>query len=79
LFLVYYCSWKLNILGTQNGQLHLYDLRQPNDAKDFSSPHNFPINELQKSGDETFLISSSKDKTAQLHDSRTLQQLKKYK
>uniref|UniRef100_A0A915P771 Eukaryotic translation initiation factor 3 subunit I n=1 Tax=Meloidogyne floridensis TaxID=298350 RepID=A0A915P771_9BILA len=67
------------VLGTQNGQLHLYDLRQPNDAKDFSSPHNFPINELQKSVDETFLISSSKDKTAQLHDSRTLQQLKKYK
>uniref|UniRef100_A0A1I8AZ02 Serine-threonine kinase receptor-associated protein n=1 Tax=Meloidogyne hapla TaxID=6305 RepID=A0A1I8AZ02_MELHA len=64
---------------TQNGQLHLYDLRQPNDAKDFSSPHNFPINELQKSVDETFLISSSKDKTAQLHDTRTLQQLKKYK
>jgi translation initiation factor 3 subunit I len=57
----------------------MYDLRRPTDAKNFSSPHQFPINDLQKSADETFLISSSKDKTAQLHDARTLQALKKYK
>jgi translation initiation factor 3 subunit I len=54
-------------------------LRKPDDALNFENPHNLPINDLQKSADETFLISSSKDKTAQLHDAKTLEKLKKYK
>lgn len=78
-FLLHQLDFTTLLIGTQNGQLQLYDLRQPNDALNFSSPHGYQINDIQKSADETFLLSSSKDKTAQLHEAKTLQALKKYK
>uniref|UniRef100_A0A915EJ21 Serine-threonine kinase receptor-associated protein n=1 Tax=Ditylenchus dipsaci TaxID=166011 RepID=A0A915EJ21_9BILA len=67
------------VIGCADGSLHQYDLRQPGDAVNFANPHNFNITDLQLSNDQGFLISSSADKTAQLHNARNLEQLKKYR
>jgi translation initiation factor 3 subunit I len=67
------------VVGTEKGHLNLFDLRSPGDARDFSMPHNYAIRDLQLSVDQGFIISSSADKTAQLHNAKNLEQLKKYK
>uniref|UniRef100_A0AC34FED5 Eukaryotic translation initiation factor 3 subunit I n=1 Tax=Panagrolaimus sp. ES5 TaxID=591445 RepID=A0AC34FED5_9BILA len=67
------------MLGDQNGNLILYDIRQNADAKDFNKVHAYAITDLQLSIDQSFVISSSADKTAKLHDAKELRTLKTYK
>lgn len=66
------------ILGCSNGQIQQYDVRK-GECVNFNTAHNFNITDLQISPDQSFIISSSADKTAQLHNARTLESLKKYK
>jgi len=67
------------VIGCADGSLHQYDLRVPGDAVNFSNPHSYNVTDLQLSKDQSFLISSSADKTAQLHNARNLDGLKKYR
>lgn len=66
------------ILGTENGCLNQYDLRNFHDAVNFAQPHKQRIRDLQVSYNQGLLISSSSDRTAQLHDANTLDSLKTY-
>lgn len=67
------------IAGGQNGLLYQYDLRNFNDAVNFAQPHSQNIQDLQMSHDQGLIISSSSDRTAQLHDAHSLEPLKSYK
>uniref|UniRef100_A0A915DXK8 Serine-threonine kinase receptor-associated protein n=1 Tax=Ditylenchus dipsaci TaxID=166011 RepID=A0A915DXK8_9BILA len=71
------------VFGYSDGSLAQYDLRQPETFLNFSNPHNGRITDLQLSDDRSankgFIISSSADKTAQLHNARDLMELKKYR
>ncbi|KAI6178586.1 Eukaryotic translation initiation factor 3 subunit I [Aphelenchoides besseyi] len=67
------------VVGATNGHLHQYDLRNFDDAVNFCQTHSQNINDLQVSHDEGFIISSSADKTAQLHDAKSLDTLKTYR
>lgn len=67
------------IIGCEKGGLHKYDLRDLRDVVTFSTPHNGTVTDLQLSEDQGFIVSSSKDKTAKLHNARTLEHLKTYK
>jgi translation initiation factor 3 subunit I len=67
------------VVGCSNGKILQYDTRSPGDAVNFNQPHQFNITDLQMSPDQSFIISSSADKTAQLHDGRSLDHLKTYR
>jgi len=67
------------IIGCEKGGLHQYDLRDLRDVVTFSTPHNGTVTDLQLSEDQGFIVSSSKDKSAKLHNTRTLEHLKTYK
>jgi len=67
------------IVGGTNGHLNQYDLRNLSDVVNFSQPHSQSIQDLQMSHDQVLLISSSADRTAQLHDAFSLLPLKSYK
>ncbi|KAI1713593.1 WD domain, g-beta repeat domain-containing protein [Ditylenchus destructor] len=67
------------VIGCNDGSIHQYDLRQPGDAVNFNHVHHYNVTDLQLSNDQGFIISSSADKTAQLHNARNLESLKKYK
>ncbi|CAD5207474.1 unnamed protein product [Bursaphelenchus okinawaensis] len=67
------------VIGTTNGILQQFDLRNPSDVVNFSPVHNNTINDLQCSRDEGLLVSSSNDRTAKLHDAKDLTHLKTFK
>jgi len=67
------------IVGSEIGHLNQYDLHNFTDAVNFSEPHTQKIQDLQVSSDQGLLISSSSDRTAQLHDANSLETLKTYK
>uniref|UniRef100_A0A7E4VVP0 Eukaryotic translation initiation factor 3 subunit I n=1 Tax=Panagrellus redivivus TaxID=6233 RepID=A0A7E4VVP0_PANRE len=67
------------MLGNNVGVLTLYDVRANADALNFNKVHNYAITDLQISNDQGFIISSSVDKTAKLHDAKSLENLKTYK
>lgn len=67
------------VVGTTNGRLNQYDLRNTAECVNFSDAHSGPIQDLQLSRDEGLLISASADKSAKLHDARTLNTLKTYR
>ncbi|KAI6241327.1 Eukaryotic translation initiation factor 3 subunit I [Aphelenchoides fujianensis] len=66
-------------VGGINGHLFQYDLRNFTEPAQFCYSHSQQIQDLQMSPDEGLIISASTDKTAQLHDARTLETLKTYK
>jgi len=66
-------------VGTTHGHLNQYDLRDLSDVSNFSHSHKQCIQDLQMSHDQCFLISSSSDRSAKLHDSHTLTPRKTYK
>jgi len=68
------------VTGHDNGEICQFDLRMKgNDPVNWCSVHKKPITDLQTSKDQTMLISSSKDQTARLFDTKTLEHLKTYK
>ncbi|KAH7711382.1 eukaryotic initiation factor protein 3.I [Aphelenchoides avenae] len=67
------------IIGCNNGRVMKYDVRQGEEPVNFNNPHAYNITDLQMSSDQCFIISSSADKTAALHDAATLDKLKTYK
>ena len=66
------------LLGDMMGKLIDFDIRA-GDAVNFQQAHGYGILDLQMSKDQAFVISASSDKTAKLHDARTLNHLKTYK
>lgn len=66
------------ITGHDNGEIMQWDLRMGKKITAVKE-HNKLISDLQYSKDQTMLISASKDTTAKLFDSGTLEVIKKYK
>ncbi|CAG2183412.1 unnamed protein product, partial [Oppiella nova] len=66
------------ITGHESGHIVNWDIKQKKKVKDVFV-HKSQINDLQYSKDQTFFISASKDTTAKLFDTHTLEHLKTYK
>ncbi|RGB43533.1 eukaryotic translation initiation factor 3 39 kDa subunit [Rhizophagus diaphanus] len=68
---------KYIITGHENGEISQYDWKTGEKIKSIH-PHTDVISDLQMSEDRTYFITSSKDKSAQIFESNTLNPLKKY-
>ncbi|KZS92258.1 WD40 repeat-like protein [Sistotremastrum niveocremeum HHB9708] len=66
------------ITGHESGKVALYDAKTGDEIKGNQRAHSDVVTDLQLSPDRSYFVTSSKDKTARLHDSRTLVVLKTY-
>lgn len=66
------------ITGHENGTITRWDLKTQSKSQSVQ-PHAYQINDLQYSADQTMFITASKDCTAKLMDSASLDVLKTYK
>jgi len=68
------------VTGHENGEICQFDLRSnSHDPTNFNQDHKRQISDLQCSQDQLMLISASKDCTAKLFDSHSLELMKTYK
>lgn len=76
------CSFTLRegiiVTGHESGKLALFDYRTGEEIENNERAHSDTITDLQMSKDWTYCVTSSKDKTARLHDTKTLMILKTY-
>ncbi|KAJ3102716.1 Eukaryotic translation initiation factor 3 subunit I [Phlyctochytrium planicorne] len=63
--------------GHEDGSIAIWD-PETGERLDASKPHTGAITDLQFSKDKSHFITSSKDNSAQIHDSQTLKVLKRY-
>ncbi|TFK52350.1 WD40 repeat-like protein [Heliocybe sulcata] len=68
----------LILTGHESGKLALFDVKTGDEVLNNERAHMDTITDLQMSPDRTYFITSSKDKTARLHDTKTLMVLKTY-
>ncbi|KAF0517979.1 eukaryotic translation initiation factor 3 39 kDa subunit [Gigaspora margarita] len=68
---------KYIITGHEDGSVAQYDWKAGDQIKSVKA-HNAEITDLQMSEDRTYFITASKDKSAQIFESNTLNHLKKY-
>jgi len=66
------------LTGHENGKIALWDAKTGEELKSIARAHSDVITDLQLSPDQSYFVTSSKDKTAKLHDSKTLDTLKTY-
>lgn len=69
---------KTFITGNEKGIIKSWDIRKPGEIVAKSDTHDGPITDLQGYPDSTMFISASKDCTARLFDSETLERIKTY-
>jgi len=66
------------LTGHESGKLALWDVKTGDEIKSYERAHSDVITDLQLAPDRSYLITSSRDKTAKLHDINTLATLKTY-
>ncbi|TKR96981.1 hypothetical protein L596_010916 [Steinernema carpocapsae] len=67
------------VIGSEKGTVSMYDLRDLEEPTSFNQTHQYNITDLQMNHDQSLILTSSKDKTAQLLNARTLDKLKTYR
>uniref|UniRef100_T1IKC0 Eukaryotic translation initiation factor 3 subunit I n=1 Tax=Strigamia maritima TaxID=126957 RepID=T1IKC0_STRMM len=76
------CMWgpvdEYFITGHENGEIAQFDLKTSEKMKSVRE-HSLAINDLQFNKDQTMFISASKDHTARLYDTESLEVMKVYK
>ncbi|THH16950.1 hypothetical protein EW146_g3783 [Bondarzewia mesenterica] len=68
----------LIITGHESGKVALFDAKTGEEVLNNERAHMDVVTDLQLSADRTYFITSSKDKTARIHDSKTLTVLKTF-
>ncbi|PAV17491.1 WD40 domain containing protein [Pyrrhoderma noxium] len=68
----------LIVTGHESGKVALFDAKTGEEVNNNERAHMDTVTDLQLSPDRSYFITSSKDKTARLHDTRTLRVLKTY-
>ncbi|KZT19976.1 WD40 repeat-like protein [Neolentinus lepideus HHB14362 ss-1] len=68
----------LILTGHESGKIALFDMKTGDEVLNNERAHMDTVTDLQLSPDGTYFITSSKDKTARLHDTKTLAVLKTY-
>lgn len=73
-------TYKPNLIvtGHESGKVALFDVISGTEVLNNERAHMDQVTDLQLSLDRTYFITSSKDKTARLHDTKTLRVLKTY-
>lgn len=73
-------TYKSNLIvtGHESGKVALFDVVSGTEVLNNERAHMDQVTDLQLSLDRTYFITSSKDKTARLHDTKTLRVLKTY-
>ncbi|KIO29603.1 hypothetical protein M407DRAFT_167483 [Tulasnella calospora MUT 4182] len=66
------------VTGHESGKLSLWDVRKGEEILTKERAHNDFITDMQFSPDRSYLITSSKDKSAKLHETKNLTPLKTY-
>jgi len=66
------------LTGHESGKIALWDAKTGEELESFERAHNDVITDLQLSTDRSYFITSSKDKTAKMHDTQTLDTLKTF-
>jgi len=71
-------SKKHILTGHESGKVALFDVKTGDEVLNNEKAHMDVVTDLQLSEDRSYFITSSKDKTARLHDTRTLRVMKSY-
>ncbi|ELU39590.1 eukaryotic translation initiation factor 3 [Rhizoctonia solani AG-1 IA] len=66
------------ITGHESGKVAAFDVKAGEEVNSNQRAHLEPVTDLQMSSDRTYFITSSKDKSAKLHETKTLNVLKHY-
>lgn len=66
------------ITGHESGKVGLFDAETGEELESNEKAHMGPVTDLQLSPDGTYFVTSSKDKTARIHDSKNLQVIKTF-
>lgn len=66
------------LTGHESGKIAKYDVKSGEEVNNVEDAHTKEITDIQLSPDGTYFITSSKDKTARLFDSDTLEEMKVY-
>ncbi|KAL9711358.1 translation initiation factor eIF3 subunit [Leucoagaricus gongylophorus] len=64
--------------GHESGKVALFDVKSGEELNNNERAHSDTVTDLQLSKDRTYCITSSKDKSARIHDIKTLQVLKTF-
>jgi len=68
----------LIVTGHESGKVSLFDTHTGEEVANNERAHMDVVTDLQLSSDRSYFVTASKDKTARLHDTRTLAVLKTY-
>jgi translation initiation factor 3 subunit I len=68
----------LIVTGHESGKVALFDVKTGDEILNNERAHMDVVTDLQLSRDRSYFITSSKDKTARIHDTKTLMVLKTY-
>ncbi|EGN94035.1 hypothetical protein SERLA73DRAFT_189186 [Serpula lacrymans var. lacrymans S7.3] len=68
----------LIVTGHESGKVALFDVTTGDEVLNNERAHMDVVTDMQLSTDKTYFITSSKDKTARLHDTKTLRVLKTF-
>jgi WD40 repeat protein len=68
----------LILTGHESGKVALFDARSGDEVLSNERAHMDVVTDLQLSADRSYFITSSKDKTARIHDAKTLTVLKTF-
>jgi len=68
----------LIVTGHESGKVALFDAKTGDEVDSNERAHSEPITDLQMAPDRSYFVTSSKDKCARLHDTKTLAVLKTY-
>jgi len=66
------------VTGHESGKVALFDVKSGDEIANNERAHNDVVTDLQMSKDGTYFITSSKDKAARVHETKTLEVLKTY-
>ncbi|KIM80964.1 hypothetical protein PILCRDRAFT_89277 [Piloderma croceum F 1598] len=68
----------LIVTGHESGKVALFDIKTGDEVLNNERAHMDVVTDLQLSSDRTYFVTSSKDKTARIHDTKTLMVIKTY-
>jgi len=66
------------VSGHESGKVALFDIKTGDEVETNERAHMDIVNDLQLSPDSTYFITASKDKTARIHETKTLRVLKTF-